>query len=874
MDARLVLAARRGDKQAFVEIVARHQAMVCGIALGVLGDFAASEDAGQEAFLTAWRKLHDLREPERLRPWLKQIAHTAALGHLRRRREHEPLDQAPAQVDASPGPDETAAKDEEAALVREWLAQLPETYRLPLILYYREGQSVRSVAQTLDLSEDAVKQRLARGRDLLRDRMAGLVETVLARTWPTPVFTMAIAVAIGALAAPAAVAGSVFAAASAGAAAASAPPASTTSFLTLMSASKTVLITAAFVALACIPAGYHVRATRYRLLAAQPVAPIAVLTPATAPDSAPSFEKSALFAEWRQLHETYGRGSNAMPALYRAIAGLKDPFRRRAFHTALVAEWVQVDPAGGLKFFVGKAPQESQRREFEDQRRQFFKEWLALDPRSAVEALLAAGPGWESLANDCLADIARRLPARLADVVSRLPAPEDSWEKPVRDAFAIAAAGNLAGARRAAESITGPNREQALSGCAQVWAKTDFEGALAWAKALPAGAERDEAIRATLEGEAAVNPAVALDQVGIVPSGGRHAWFGTTTGARVLRAAADTDFDAAVAWLTTHSGQLGREDVTGGLAGAVTERLNADGTGFLDRCAQDGSLAAILPAVESAILNSASGQRGVIWDWLKGQPDNAPTKSLKEEVLNSAGYQDPALALQLVADLPRTAEGDSRVSALANSLLNGGSMLYRLDPLLEQAPNRLKQPLLQAAFQALASRNSQDLVGDPQQWVSRLAQLPDSARAMGTLSLAHAWADRSPEEAVAWATGLPAGEARNGAVAAIADAWAAKDARSAAEWVASLQPGADRDRGAEAVVRAVASTSPREAWDWALSIQDPPGRDRAAAQVAKTMALRDPDTARQWIETGPFSAQTKVELQAALAQASALRGRR
>src|SRR5215471_962808 len=91
-DAELVHAARRGHKQAFVEIVARHQAMVCGIALGILGDFAASEDAAQEAFLTAWRKFHDLREPERLRPWLAQIARTAALGHLRRKKGHDVLD--------------------------------------------------------------------------------------------------------------------------------------------------------------------------------------------------------------------------------------------------------------------------------------------------------------------------------------------------------------------------------------------------------------------------------------------------------------------------------------------------------------------------------------------------------------------------------------------------------------------------------------------------------------------------------------------------------------------------------------------------------------------------------------------------------------
>src|SRR5882762_8812008 len=118
-DAELVHAARRGDKRAFVEIVARHQAMVCGIALGILGDFAASEDAGQEAFLTAWRKIHELREPERLRAWLAQIARRAALGQLRRKRGHDDLNDDLVLIDESPTPDQAAASAEEAALVRQ-----------------------------------------------------------------------------------------------------------------------------------------------------------------------------------------------------------------------------------------------------------------------------------------------------------------------------------------------------------------------------------------------------------------------------------------------------------------------------------------------------------------------------------------------------------------------------------------------------------------------------------------------------------------------------------------------------------------------------------------------------------------------------------
>src|SRR5947207_5581321 len=257
-DAELVHAARRGDKRAFVEIVARHQAMVCGIALGVLGDFAASEDAAQEAFLTAWRKFHELREPERLRAWLAQIARNAALGHLRRNRGHAALEDAPALADESPAPDEAAANEEEAALVRASLAKLPETYRLPLVLFYREGQSVRAVAAALDISEDAVKQRLARGREMLRERMSGLIETVLSRTGPTAIFTMTIAAAIGALAAPAAVAGTVFTTASVAGGTASTSAATSTPILTAMSTSKAFLVTAALVGVACIPVGYQI----------------------------------------------------------------------------------------------------------------------------------------------------------------------------------------------------------------------------------------------------------------------------------------------------------------------------------------------------------------------------------------------------------------------------------------------------------------------------------------------------------------------------------------------------------------------------------------------------------------------------------------
>ena len=854
-DAELVLAVRRGDKRAFVEIVARHQAMVCGITYSILADFAASEDAAQEAFLTAWRKFQHLREPERLRGWLGQIARNAALGHLRRDKGSASLQDTPDLPDERPAPDELAASAEEAALVRESVGKLPELYRLPLILYYREGQSVRAVAESLAISEDAVKQRLARGREMLREEMSSLVETVLTRTKPTAVFTMAIAVAIGALAAPAAVASSVFAAAGSTAAGSASAAGSATPILTAMSTTKALLVTAALVAVVSLPVGYRLRIER-------PATSGDVVAEAPAPtrgqtNTAPDFANSALFAEWRQLHERYGTNSEAMPLLYKAINGLKDSLHRRAFLAALVSEWVQVDAAGGLKFFFTKGHNNSERS-------QFFQEWLAVNPGAALDGLLAAGPGWDKIAHDLLPEIAKQLPGRVPDVVSRLPDPENFWDTKVRDAFTAIGGDNLGQARTAALALTGANRQQALEGVATAWAKSDPQSAISWAKSLGQGVDQAELVRCALVGLAGVNPSAALDQVGMVPPGGKQGFFASTTGARVLQAAVNSDFDGTVAWVAAHPGALSQEDLLG-MANAVTERLNADPAGFLNSHALDGSLASILPAVDSALLNNAGAQQGAVWDWLKTQPDSETIKAFKQQVLNAVAWQNPTQALQMVPDLPANAAGDSEIRSLAQSLLNGGSMLYRFDSVYSQAPARLQEPLLESAFSTLRGDN----LNDPQTWISRLSLLPDAARASGEQSLARAMAEHSPEDAIAWVQSLPADGTRSGAVAAIASTWAATDAQDAAQWVSAMSPGPERDQSTRALAMALSETDPGDAWNLALSIGDPSQREDAATQVAKMIAARDPNAARQWIEASSLPAEQKAQMQAALGAGTA-----
>jgi hypothetical protein len=76
------------------------------------------------------------------------------------------------------------------------LERIPELYREPLVLFYREHQSVEHVAAALDLSEDAVKQRLSRGRKLLHEQVLAFVEGALGRTNPGRAFTIGVLAAL------------------------------------------------------------------------------------------------------------------------------------------------------------------------------------------------------------------------------------------------------------------------------------------------------------------------------------------------------------------------------------------------------------------------------------------------------------------------------------------------------------------------------------------------------------------------------------------------------------------------------------------------------------------------------------------------------
>jgi RNA polymerase sigma factor (sigma-70 family) len=196
-DTELVSQSLTGSREAFGGIVEQYQSLICSLAYSATGSLTQSEDLAQETFVIAWKQLRQLREPKKLRSWLCSIARSV-ISRATRRQTREPahgaeaLDIAHETPSPDPLPFERAINREEEAILWRSLEQIPAVYREPLVLFYREQQSIASVAEKLELSEDAVKQRLSRGRKLLTEEVMAFVEGALAKTNPGQAFAFSV----------------------------------------------------------------------------------------------------------------------------------------------------------------------------------------------------------------------------------------------------------------------------------------------------------------------------------------------------------------------------------------------------------------------------------------------------------------------------------------------------------------------------------------------------------------------------------------------------------------------------------------------------------------------------------------------------------
>jgi len=175
-DAALIARFKdHGDRRAFEELLARYENRIFRFGFRMCGHREDAEDVVQDTFVSAFRYLKGFRGEASLSSWLMKIASSACL-KKRRLKKNEPKVHAefdetvatPPLGDGAAGPEATpdslVMSAETRAQFRQALDQLPQHYKIVLVLRDIEGMSVRETAEMLDLTESAVKVRLHRAR--------------------------------------------------------------------------------------------------------------------------------------------------------------------------------------------------------------------------------------------------------------------------------------------------------------------------------------------------------------------------------------------------------------------------------------------------------------------------------------------------------------------------------------------------------------------------------------------------------------------------------------------------------------------------------------------------------------------------------------
>jgi len=166
-------AALAGDEESLKNLWRRHRRWVAAILLAHKPKWADLDDLLQEVAVSVVRKVHELRDPRAVRPWLRTVAinaaHAAGRSGKRRARDISMGDEEPQGRASHRSAAEESAEHEAGRRLMTLAMQLPDGYREPLLLKAVHNLSYREIGNILGLPETTIETRIARGRRQLRE---------------------------------------------------------------------------------------------------------------------------------------------------------------------------------------------------------------------------------------------------------------------------------------------------------------------------------------------------------------------------------------------------------------------------------------------------------------------------------------------------------------------------------------------------------------------------------------------------------------------------------------------------------------------------------------------------------------------------------
>lgn len=173
-DYEIVRACLDGDKECFSEIVARYKNLVYSVILRMISDYEEANDIAQEIFVKIYRNLDKYSPEYKFSTWVMRISANYVIDCLRKKKQDiEFLDDLNYKNACEKSPEEIYIEKESKENIKNIISALPDMYKIPIVLYHENGLSYKEIADAINEPLSKVKNRIFRGRKILRDLICG-----------------------------------------------------------------------------------------------------------------------------------------------------------------------------------------------------------------------------------------------------------------------------------------------------------------------------------------------------------------------------------------------------------------------------------------------------------------------------------------------------------------------------------------------------------------------------------------------------------------------------------------------------------------------------------------------------------------------------
>ncbi len=176
-DYELVQKCLNGEKEYFSEIITRHKNLVYSVVLRMVNNQDDANDLAQEVFIKVYKNLDKYFPDFKFSTWIVKITTNHVIDYRRKKKyETVSMEEVEYKLISQSSPEQDCLEKEERLALNELLNNLPDIYKVPIVLYHQQGLSYQEISEAINEPLSKVKNRIFRGRKILKEELLKMKE--------------------------------------------------------------------------------------------------------------------------------------------------------------------------------------------------------------------------------------------------------------------------------------------------------------------------------------------------------------------------------------------------------------------------------------------------------------------------------------------------------------------------------------------------------------------------------------------------------------------------------------------------------------------------------------------------------------------------